>query len=142
MKTKYSIDVSNNLSQLKNMLPTDVGAALYIEAEKVMTNSQQNFVPVVTGDLRRSGFVEEPTYASGKIEVVCGFGSNTTAYAAAVHEAPPNWGQGRRKYLTIPLQLAIPQMAKSIAVTVGNRLFSRSNQIIGGARPTRWEWSS
>jgi len=138
MKTNYRIDITNNLQRIQDVVPSDVGSALYIEAEKVMTDSKQNYVPVVTGSLRRSGMIKLPTYNQDKIEVVAGFGSDTVDYAAVVHEAAPSVGQGRRKYLSLPLQQAIPKMAKSIAKIINSRVFSRQPK---GGKKTSFTWT-
>jgi hypothetical protein len=140
MKTKYVVDISNQIGALSDVLPSDVGSALFVEAEKIITDSQINYVPVVTGDLKRSGMVELPEYTRNKIKVVCGFGSNTVEYAAAVHEAAPAVGQGRRKYLSLPFQVAVPKLAANMGITIRNRIESR--KIIKGGTKSKWVWSA
>ena len=139
MKTNYRIDITNNLKAIGDVLPSDVGSALYIEAEKVMTDSKTNYVPVVSGALKKSGIIMKPEFTANKISVLAGFGSDTVDYAAVVHEAPASYGQGKRKYLSQPLQQAIPKMGANIATIIRNRTFSR--KVFKGTKST-WKWSA
>ena len=138
MKATYRIDITNRLPNIQDALPSDLGSALYIEAEKVMTDSKTNYVPVVTGNLRRTGIIMPVTYLPNGVKVVAGFGSTAVDYAAVVHEAPPTYGQGKRKYLSEPLQQAIPNMANAMASTIRSRINSRN---FGQGKKTTWTWS-
>lgn len=60
------------------------GAALHAQGLKIMANAKK-MVPVDTGKLKGSGFVESPKMSGGKPVVVIGFGAE---YALAVHESP------------------------------------------------------
>lgn len=85
---------------LKNALNGEIAAALMQIAETIMLDSKNNFAPVDTGALRRSGTVLAPTYdAAGVISVQLGYGE---PYAEIVHERPPSIGQGKVKYLEKP----------------------------------------
>ena len=122
--------------RLKNDLPIaadatikEVGQGLYQAAERVMTDSKENYVPVVTGELRRSGFVDYPQSKSlGRIGVVLGYGRTfpSRRYAVTVHEAPPEYGQGRRKFLTRALFHNAPQIPGWIAESVKAAMSRRS----------------
>lgn len=88
-----------------------MASALHEEAHEIMTDSKTNYVPVLTGNLRLSGFVGEPDMTRNGVEVEIGFGAPGTPaerYAEAVHEAPPSVGQGKSKYLEKPTLAALP----------------------------------
>lgn len=63
-----------------------VAAALYREAEGVMSKSKEESPVGVDGNLRASGFVKLPATVNGKIRVEMGYGGPAARYAAAVHE--------------------------------------------------------
>ena len=95
------------------------GAALYIEAEEIIGKSMSDYVPVDTGVLAGTGYVEQPAIASGSVSVSFGFGGPSAKYAASVHENPRSgktgglspqgkkyktWAKvGQWKYLETPL---------------------------------------
>ena len=141
MKTSYKVKLDSNFKNFSKFTMSDLAAALNVEAEKIMTDSQINYVPVITGDLRRTGFVEEPKIQPNKVTVTLGFGSNTIAYALAVHDAPASWGQGKNKYLLKPLQKAMPKFTVNISNTMNNRMKSRAKNFPGGKQRT-WVWSA
>jgi hypothetical protein len=62
--------------------PSVLAAALYQEAETVMTQAK-GLTPVDTGALRASGHVEPPVLQGDTVTVTLGFG---TDYAVYVHE--------------------------------------------------------
>ena len=117
-------------------VPAKVGAALFQEAEEIMTVSKRDHVPVAPdgGTLRGSGFVNPPEFGlGGDISVTLGFGGPAAPYAEAIHEhpsgaSPPTWegktldfhlGGDRTKYLERPLLKAVPGMGRRIAKSVG-----------------------
>jgi hypothetical protein len=80
-----------------------------MEAERLMTESKQTFVPVDTGALRSSGHVE-PVRFTGRatIEVSLGYGGPSAAYALEVHEnLNSHHAYGQAKYLETPVRLAV-----------------------------------
>ena len=100
-------------------------AALYREANRIMTDSKENYVPVDDAILMGSGYVELPVVTPDGVEVEIGYGGAASAYALAVHEhlsehSPYSWqvaeSQGRPvqfhptgrgpKYLEIPVTTA------------------------------------
>lgn len=90
-----------NLS-LHGALNGEIGAALYQVATTVLADSQDNYVPVDTGQLRQSATALAPEYGTGnsdEVSVVFGY---DTQYAEIVHDRPPTIGQGKVKYLEIP----------------------------------------
>jgi len=101
------------------------GGALYREAERIMADSKEHFVPVDLGILRDSGFVELPAIEAGKnVRVTLGFGGAASEYAAIVHEDlsanHPNGGEA--KYLEKPLLAASQGLAARVAEDVRDAL--------------------
>ena len=129
------VKIRNNFAKVTGATIQDVADALKTEAEGIMTASKTLYVPVVTGALKGSGTVLEPTFVGDKIEVILGYGMGTkvgedstgkdVTYAALVHEYPKSYGQGRNKYLTNPVAVATKNMASRIAQDLKKRLNSR-----------------
>jgi len=102
--------VKMNVTFLKNSLPklrsVYLQGALYVvhrEAQETITLAKEKYVPVVTGELKNSDFVNEPRPTS-RTYGTCAFGfgragSKAEKYALRVHELPPSAGQGKSKYL-------------------------------------------
>lgn len=76
--------VVENLHDLANNGADALGAAIYAQGLSILADAQK-MVPVDTGRLRASGYVDAPKVQGDKAVVVVGFG---TDYALAVHEAP------------------------------------------------------
>lgn len=109
---------------------------LFQEAEGIMTQSKQAFVPVDTGTLRASGFVELPMVTPNGVQVALGFGgpagsgnqngqtnSKAVGYAVPVHENCQAFhAVGSCKYLEIPLKRAQRGMAKRLRADVDAEL--------------------
>lgn len=112
-------------------------AALYREANRIMTESKENYVPVADDTLRGSGFVELPEIAGDNVEVTMGYGGAASAYALAVHEhlsehSPQSWEKAESagrpvqfhptghgpKYLEIPVIAAQEGFDTRIAADV------------------------
>ena len=105
---------------LKGALTGDIAMGLYIIAERVMTDSKNNYVPVDTGDLKRSGTVLAPEFTdAGGISVKFGYGEE---YAKVVHDRPPSIGQGKVRYLEIPFLAAIPGAEKQLTQIVSKAI--------------------
>ena len=118
-----------NLNKLARRAPIGAAAALFQEAEKVMTESKESFVPVDLGVLRVSGKVAQPDITPLGASVTMGYGGEAAAYALAIHEhpspaSPPSWAggvnfkRGGPKYLERPLRNAIPGMAVRLGVKI------------------------
>ena len=94
----------------RGILNSEIGAGLYQVGEVIMTDSKRNYVPVDTGDLRRSGVVLPPEYQiSGEVVVKLGYGEE---YAKIVHDRAPSIGQGKVKYLEKPLIAGVHRYKK------------------------------
>lgn len=80
--------MEGSLQGLIQAAPPALGAALFVEAEDIMGESKENFVPVDFGTLRSSGHVQPPVVDGTVVEVAMGYGGAAAKYAAAVHENP------------------------------------------------------
>ena len=91
-------------------------AFLYQRAQYVMTESKRE-VPVKTGALASSGFVEQPDVSRGSISVTMGYGGPAREYAIPVHEdLTARHTEGRKaKYLEDPVRRAVPGLARDLA---------------------------
>lgn len=121
-------EVIKNLRRVQKKTPKRLAAALFKQANKIMTRSKRDYVPVDLGALKSSGKVEKPEIKSGVVSVLMTYGGNAAPYALAVHENPsgfdpPSWkgivtfspsGRGP-KYLQIPMELANKTLADDLA---------------------------
>lgn len=73
-------------------------------AESTMTLSKAVYVPVVTGNLRSSGFVGPWVRTNDGFLMDIGFGGSASSYAAIVHERPATMGQHKNRYLAKALE--------------------------------------
>lgn len=120
--------VRRKLVGVKPSVRRKVVQALNVEAESIVTDSKQNYVPVREGALRNTGHVEHAKHTTtGDITATMRFGPIVTA--VVIHEVPdfnppswgggePNFGRGGPKYLELPMRVAIPGMAERIANVV------------------------
>lgn len=108
-----------------------IGQALYEEAELIMGDSKERYVPVKTTALRESGHVDLPKMRGRRVEVTMGFGGPAAPYALYVHEdltkrhgsaLPPPWGpkpaEQTAKYLEIPFLQALPGISQRASDSV------------------------
>jgi len=72
--------------QAPNLFLQAAAKALYEEAEMIMTDSKENYVPVQTGNLKSSGHVQLPVISGSQVSVTMGYGGPAAKYALAVHE--------------------------------------------------------
>lgn len=134
-------EVMAKLRRAPESVRNEVAAELYRQAEQVMGDSKENYVPVDHGVLRDSGFVEQPKIEAESISVRLGFGGVAKAYAIAVHEhlsehSPFSWkkaeasgrpvkfsppGRGP-KYLERPLLAAVRRIKEAVMTAVGRGL--------------------
>jgi hypothetical protein len=100
-----------------------VGAALYQEAERVMADSKEHFVPVDLGELRASGHVREPQVSGAKASVQMGFGGPAAPYALRQHEELGYHHEvGEAKYLEKPLLAATDGLAARLGARIRREL--------------------
>src|SRR5687768_16649135 len=88
----------NELRRIERNLYRDIRDAMVSEGEEIMKRSQEEFVPVDTGNLRDTGqvtLVEDGTIDG--LQVVLSYGDEKTGiYPVVVHETPsgydpPTW---------------------------------------------------
>ena len=92
--------------------PDALVGKLYEEAEIIMTLAKTDYVPVDTGALRASGFVDPPVISGTRAEVSFGFGGPAAPYAVVVHEdLTKRHPVGQAKYLEIPFKARLAGMA-------------------------------
>jgi hypothetical protein len=99
--------------------------AVVAEAEAIIADAKENYVPVASGALRASGQVQQPSSMGARVEVVMGFGGASVPYALYIHEnleinhamphRNPETGRmyscmGQAKYLETPFNIAIATM--------------------------------
>lgn len=108
--------------------------ALFEEAESIMGDSKENYVPVDLAVLKNSGHVQLPKVTNDGIDVSMGYGGAAKDYALAVHEhlsehSPPSWKAAEKsgngvhfspaghgpKYLERPLLKAARGLARRLA---------------------------
>ncbi len=97
--------MAKKMRELAERVPKKFGQQLRLQAELIITDAKQNYVPKKLGTLRDSGLVSGPfidgqgrdalsrfTLSSGgvagSIEVSMTFGGAASAYARAIHEHP------------------------------------------------------
>jgi hypothetical protein len=128
-------EMTSLLKQVAAEFPDRVAAAMYVEAQHIMTEAKRR-CPVSPhgGTLRASGMVSEPERSGERISVTLSFGGAASDYAIAVHEhlsehSPPSWvtaeekGDGVHwsvsgtgpKFLEGPINEAMPSMAARLA---------------------------
>lgn len=106
---------AQQLQAITNNEPEAMVAALFAEAEQIMTVSKQDYVPVDTGALRASGTVEPPVFTPTGGSVTLGFGGASAPYAVIVHEDLTKVHPiGQAKYLETPLRLSLQGMTEAV----------------------------
>lgn len=127
--------VDKALEQMIRQVPQGVGVGLYLEAEQIMSTSKRE-VPVDTGRLRSTGYVQLPQMKGTQIGVTLGYGTN---YAVYVHEIlSARHVVGKAKYLQDPLERAAQGLGNRVAkhaaryIARGGRGFP-----MGGLHPVR-----
>src|SRR3990167_711939 len=100
------------VEELRQRLRSNPGPALakalYVEAQRIMTESKTSYVPVDHGTLRASGHVQAPVIAGGQVSVTLGYGGAASAYAIVQHERLDYQHTiGQAKYLEVPVKNAV-----------------------------------
>jgi len=97
--------------------PVVIVRTLVHEAELIMTASKQQYVPVDTGALRASGFIEPPVPTANGARITMGFGGSAAPYAMLVHEdLTKRHKVGQAKYLEIPFRARVQGMRAVLAM--------------------------
>ncbi len=127
--------VSKMLEKVGGRGKTALLGTLFEEGEELMRISKEQFVPVDTGNLRKSGFVRKMKSGLG-VEV--GFGGTAARYALKVHENPRSgktggvspsgrkyktWAKvGQWKYLITPFKMRKRGFTKRVARRFAERM--------------------
>jgi hypothetical protein len=106
-----------NLERLARGAGKAVAGPTKQEAEDILKDSQENFVPYKDGDLKKSGYVGEPEERGGVVSVAIGY---TAKHAVVQHENLDFKHPGGKsaKYLEIPFNNAERGMAERLAPDV------------------------
>jgi len=116
VEVKGTKELHRVLEKLGKRAQAELGKALYAEAELIMTESKKQ-VPVDTGTLRSTGYVDPPETQKDLVEVELGYGGPAAPYAVDVHERtewhhkPPT----KAKYLEDPVKTAVPKLPGALA---------------------------
>ena len=133
-KLKGSKSLASKLEKYTEAASEEVKRTLVSEAEGIMSESKEKFVPVMTGALRGSGFVEPPKVQGGNMSVTLGFGGPAAPYAVIVHENPRSGKPGGKspggemyknfsrvgqwKYLEVPFNKRSKNVGSKIASNI------------------------
>ncbi len=111
--------VLGNIKKVGDRAAKEATAALFIEAQEILTRSRQDFVPVDMGILRSDSGVTNPT-RSAKAEVTIWYGAGPAEkYAIPQHERLDfKHTVGGPKYLERPLLEAVSGMAARLGKRV------------------------
>ena len=120
------VDIAQRLlGVLPSMVLDAAGHALLREADAIMDASKTAYVPVLTGSLRDTGAVSDPSVEGQHVSVVLSYGgpsSNGTDvdYAVIVHEdmAMPHPRGGQAKFLEAPLFQAVSGMIERLGMAI------------------------
>ena len=88
--------------------------------DAVMEDSKNNYVPVLSGQLRDTGIVTETKDTEETYEIQLSY---STPYAAKQHEdLSLHHDNGQGKYLSAPLNAAATELVKSIERSAGDTI--------------------
>jgi hypothetical protein len=125
-------EVERGFQRLIREVPEALAVGMYLEAESIMSVSKRQ-VPVDTGRLRATGFVQLPVVSGSEISVTMGYGTN---YAIFVHEiTTARHRVGKAKYLQDPLEMSAQGMASRVARRAASQLV-RGPRVRPGMFPT------
>jgi hypothetical protein len=118
--TINDISIRTMLTALGSKAVPALASALYTEGGLIITDSQNHYVPVLTGALRSSGHVDQPVIIGKSVSVTLGFGGPATPYALIQHENLEfRHTVGQAKYLELPFMAACGTMLPRLAQTLG-----------------------
>ena len=111
-------EMERKLRGIVQKFPKEVARAIYKVAEKVMTVSKRDYVPVDFGTLKGTGHVDQPKISGDNISVELAYGGPAAPYATEQHETQYSHKIGEWKYLETPMNKAASTMAGDIAKDV------------------------
>jgi len=112
--------IRNNLLRTIDRIEGVTPAAIRFGLQPIFDESQE-LVPVDTGRLKRSGFIETRTQASGRISAEIGYGRfGIPHYAAFVHERTdiPHAGKTQAKFLEAAVNKHIGSFARRVQLHI------------------------
>lgn len=113
LKVEGLREMQRAVRRIADRHPKQVKKILRAIAERIMTRSKREFVPVDLGNLKSTGHVEEDR---NRIRVTLIYGGPAAPYALDQHENMTyNHTVGGPKYLERPLMAEVPSMAQEIA---------------------------
>jgi len=102
------------LLNMAAITPRKVEAAVYQVGNQALTESKKR-VPVDTGDLKRSGQIDEPVVSANQISVRMGYGDTAVDYALIVHEdTTANHPNGQSHYLSSVIDELRPEFLSKV----------------------------
>jgi hypothetical protein len=112
-----------NCNTARTGMRTITGHAMKSEADAVMADSKENYVPIDTGALRDSGRVEGPEISGSEVSVEMLYGDATVDYAWTVHEdmSTPH-KHGGAKFLETPFLMREQGLESRLVGLVGDAL--------------------
>lgn len=118
MKVVGGAEMKANLLELARKSRKAIERAVYEFAEVEMTEMKRQ-VPVDTGTLKASGYVEKPKRDGDTVSVEMGFGGAAEDYAIPVHEDLEAFHRvGNAKFVERPLAESAPHFADRVAASI------------------------
>ena len=111
-------DLRAKLDRFVQVFPGGVKEALWDEAHVIM-NQSVGQVPVDTGYLRSTSYVNDPFEEGGKIAIEMGYYAN---YAAPVHDIDIGHYVGKSHFLSDPFEMLAPSVMENIVLRVEQKL--------------------
>jgi len=119
IKTTGHIKASQQMKDYVKQVERITSQHLYKEAEGVMSDSKQHYVPVDVGTLKSSGHVQLPKIKKGEVSVTLGYGGAAKDYALTQHENLTfNHKVGQAKYLSIPFKKALKGLRDRLIIAI------------------------
>jgi len=111
-----------------NVVARDRVAAALLQAGEAIESASKQLVPVQTGTLRASGYVEGPAITADLIRVTLGYGGAAQPYAHYQHQGY-SWqsgyttplqhpGGGQSHFLIDPAKVALPGVIERVAAAL------------------------
>lgn len=120
MKLEGELVALQQLERARLGTRTITGVVMRGEGERIMQDSKENYVPVLTGALQATGRVEGPEESGGELAVELLYGGSGVDYAVTVHETDRAYRNGKSwKYLEIPANNAQQGMEGRMGGRIG-----------------------
>jgi hypothetical protein len=111
--------LQRRIASLSPEILRQVEAALLEQAEAVMADSKEHYVPVDVAALKNSGHVQPPVSTGNELSITLGYGGAARAYAIVQHERMDfRHTVGGPKYLERPLLAAAARIRAALHAAV------------------------